>query len=152
MPWFLTQYPPIPTQPNSDGETVIGYFGTHIWARHMEEAKAFALARNIGEIIIGRSYTSPKSRPHPLPSEMLRKRRLTPRQRIEVLHAVSFLAYLCVQSLGTPAHETVGDEGFVHETIHSLLSGTPQRAQMIATLEHYENRVPGYRPTRRAGV
>jgi hypothetical protein len=150
MPWYMTQYPPIPTMPNSDGATVIGYFGTYLHARHRAEAESFVLARNIGEQIIGPSGA--KTRPEPALSDLLRKRRLTPRDKLHVMHAATFLAYLVMQSLATPPHEVVGDEGFLHHVVHTMLYGTPTREHVIATVRYFERRVPGYLNTKRDGV
>lgn len=143
MPWYMTQYPPVPTMPNGP-DLPIEYFGTYIYAHKLDAAKSFARMRNIGEIVLG--VSGEKRRPEPTVTDLMRRRRMTPRQRLEVVHAATFLGYLAMQSLGTPAHEVIGDEGFIHEVIHALLNGRPKRATVLTTLAHFEQRVPGYLP------
>jgi hypothetical protein len=151
MPWYMTQYPPLPTQshpPNDKTEgVVIGFYGSCVWARKRREAEDMIVARNIGEAIV--FVLGTKKRPEPTASEMFRKRTMTKRQALQAIHGVTFLAYLAMRSLATPPQDVVGDTGFLHEALHSLLSGEPRRAELIATLQFYERRVPGYLNMRR---
>jgi hypothetical protein len=141
MPWFLTEYEPFPVEPVKAPKNNIGKYGTHIWAKNWKHAETVCAMRRIGEIVVGAGHNKRDRRPEPLPSQLLKKR-MTHRQRIDFIHAVTFFSYLLMQSTGAPASAIVGDEGLVHQAIHCMIGAFPRQAMKTA-LEYFERRVPG---------
>lgn len=150
MPWYMTKYPAWPDQPKAGKDELVGYYSSFVFARGMDEAKRIVKARNIGEVIEGlwggRVGKPRLKNPHERPSDQLRRRKLTPRQRIDVIHNVCFLSYILQRSTGAPAQAILGDEGLLHQTVHCLQHGNPPRRALIDSLRHFERLVPGYWP------
>lgn len=148
MAWFLCNYPAWPKEPSL--KAPIGNYSSFIWARNLQEAKRLAKRRRIGERVMWERGN--RGQPYIPPSKQMRKRHLTPKQRLNVIHAVCFLSYLASRAMKMGPEDTMGDEGFLHQTVHSLSIGFPRRRQMIAYLEEIERRVPGYlKPGKKKG-
>jgi hypothetical protein len=144
MAWYLTRYRAWhPDSPPPVKGRWVGHYSMFIWARSMPDAWRKAKARNIGERVEC-VWQRKGVRPYELPSVLLTRRRLTPRQRIDVIHAVIFLAYLVGRSQKAQLPELIGDEGLVHMTAHCLAFGWPTRKKLAPHIRRYERRVPGY--------
>lgn len=145
MPWFLTHYAGAPgarvARPGMDS---IGEYGSFVWARTWREAETLCLRRGIGEHVVGRSGRRAAHRPEPRPSDLLRKRRLGPAERLGVVHAVCFLAGIWATSRNLPAWAVTADQAVLHDTIHCLSLGRPTRAEMIERLRVVEAETPGF--------
>lgn len=141
--WWTTVYPARPSWKHEglSPETVVGDYSSHIWATSRPQAEKLARRRNIGERLTGGSWVK---RPHLLPSEMLRRRRLSKKQALDCVHAVCFMGYLLMRSTGAKAEDLLGDEGLVHMTIHSITFGWPNRRDLAAEMRAFERMIPGY--------
>lgn len=149
MRWYHCHYPPRPEHANprvDKRDEGIGSYSSFIRANSVKNARILARRRNIGEIVDGRWGTTKSKTPYPLTSKMLLKSRLSKSQALDVIHSATFLSYLLMQSHSAPACDIVGDEGLLHQVIHSLCFGSPSRKDMAATLKYFEGRVPGYLP------
>ena len=140
MPWYATEYEPWPVEP-IQVETPVGKYGSFIWASNEREARAFAKRRRIGETVT--HVASRTRRPEPLPSELIR-RSMSPAQKLNFVHSVTFLSFLLAQSIGAPPHGLLGDEGLLHQAIHSMSIGWPRREPLRAIVRNFESRVPGF--------
>lgn len=125
-----------------DAENEVGDYSSFIRARDMKQARKLALQRGLGERVL--CLWGGKRAPYVRPSELLAKRSLTPKQRMDVIHGTCWLSYLLMQSMKTPPADTVGDEGILHQVIHYMSSGQPRKQGLIDSLRHYEHLVPGY--------
>ncbi len=148
--WYICHYPARPEHyfnwnATQDGDDLVGSYSSFILANSEKHARALAKQRNIGEHVDG-VLGARKSRPYPLASELLAKRRLTPSGKIDVLHATTFLSYLLMQSHSAPPCDILGDEGLLHQVIHTIAFGSPKRTDMVAVLRYFEKMVPGYWP------
>lgn len=143
MTWFLCVYPPHPHMP-VDIQDNIGDYSSFICASDLKAENRLARNRNIGEKVICQWQPEGRKAPYPKPSELMAKRSLTTRQRMDVIHGTCFLSYLLMQSMKTSPAAVVGDEGILHQVIHSMSFGRPSRKELIDTLRHYEQLVPGY--------
>ena len=142
MPWYETIYEPWPVAKQRDG-SVLDKYGSFIWAKSRQHARALAEQRRIGEIVGGVARRKATPRPEPAASELL-KPRMTPKQRVQFLHAVTFLAFVYGRSRGADLFTLLGDEGLVHQAVHAMQHGWPPRAELRETLRHFERRTPGY--------
>ncbi len=118
----------------------VGEYGTFIEARTRREAENYARRRGMGEVVAGQSLGG-----HDVPrvSELVRKAR-TPRQKLDCLHAATFLGYMALQSKVCQPFEVLGDQGIVHEIIHSFAGGGRPRAELSAELARIEGLIPGF--------
>lgn len=149
MAWFLCAYRPWPKQwPNI--KSPVGSYASFIWAKDLAAAKKIAAKRRIGErIILERGN---RGRPFTPPSVQLRKRRLTPEQKLDVIHGAIFLAFLFQRTKKATAHNTLGDEGGLHLLVHHFTTGWPRKRRIVRILEIYERAVPGYWPQPKRGA
>lgn len=127
-----------------DIEDNIGDYSSFIRATDLKAANRLARNRGIGEKVICQWQPEGRKVPYLKPSELLAKRSMTAKQRMDVIHGTCWLSYLLMQSMKVAPAATVGDEGILHQVIHSMSSGRPSRKALIDTLRHYEQLVPGY--------
>lgn len=138
----MTAYPADPSHAiGTASDEIINSYSSYVWAKSERHARLLAKRRNIGEVVIGGSQ---KAAPYPYLSELLRKRSMRPKDKIDAIHAATFLGYLLMQSCGAPPCDVIGDEGLVHQVIHCLAFGTPKRAHLAEVASYFERRVPGY--------
>jgi hypothetical protein len=149
MSWFICHYPPRPSftaMRNPGDDDLVGDYASFIWANSEKHAAVLARRRNIGEVVDGK-WGSRRSKPYRLPSELLLGRRIDKKKALDAVHSTAFLCYLLMQSHeDVPPCDIVGDEGLLHQVIHSLSLGWPRRKDMAATLKYFELGVPGYVP------
>jgi len=150
MAWFLTEYRAWPDEALND-KSPIGAYSSFIWASSLRQARRLAKRRRIGERVMGQSLgrSLGKRRPYSPPSIMLRKRRLTNRQKLDVVHGAVFLMFLLArqESMGAMGVAAIlGDEGLLHSLVHSLTTGWPRRKAVTRMMEDAERMVPGYWP------
>lgn len=122
----------------------IGDYSSFIRAPDRRAADRLARNRGIGEKVICEWAPEGRKAPYLKPSELMAKRALTARQRLELIHGVTWLSYILMQSMKTPPSIVLGDEGIVHQVIHCMISGRPLRSSLVATLQHFEQLAPGY--------
>lgn len=146
MKWFIAEYRAWPRGFVVDSP--ISTYTSFILARDLAHAKRLAKARNIGETLLGEGLRYSRSKaPYRPPSVLLRKRRLTQALRLDVIHATCFLSFLLMRVKGVKGagvHAILGDEGIMHQVIHTLSFGFPRRKAVITALEGCERMVPGY--------
>ena len=140
--WYLTEYSPWGKKPLP--ESPIGLYGSHIWARSFPDAERKAKLRGLGERVAGRVLMQKGARPHELPSQMVLSKRLSWKRKVRIIHATCFLCFLLARSNKWPTEGTMGDEGILHQVIHSLCIGWPRRKALSEMLAAAERMVPGY--------
>ena len=140
---YVTEYWTNPAKQRGPVSATNAKYGSHLWARSMSDAEKIAKARGMGEKITGwgRGRVG-----EPLPSDMLAKRNATPQQKIETLHAITFLGYVALQSEAAEPWEIVGDNGILHEAIHLFEFGGRDRKRLVQMCRDIESRVPGFAP------
>lgn len=144
MPWYMCVYPAWPHMPTDPGN-MVGDYSSFIRAKNLKQAEKLAAQRGLGERVICKWSPDGRKAPYPLPSDLLRKRSLSPKQRMDIIHGTCFLSYLLMQSAKAPPSGILGDEGLLHQVIHSMSFGRPSRKQLIETMIYFERQVPGYR-------
>ena len=135
MPWFISEYV-------SSGRK----YGADLWAKDFSDAKVVANRRGIGEAILGQGREHRK----PFfgcgfPSDLIRQRVLAKKDAIAIVHGVTFLSYIAIESDTYNVGQVLGDTGWLHETIHCLANGNPKRTKMVKWLREVEFVVPGFR-------
>ncbi len=141
MPWFICQYTAWPTDMLSDDP--VGDYSSFIYARSMRDANKIARIRRLNELVLCKWSRSNRS-PYRRPSDQLRRRKLSHKQRFDIIHGLTFLSYILLRSRRAPPEQLVGDEGILHQAIHSLAYGYPSRRGLIPIIRAFEIRAPGY--------
>lgn len=145
--WYITSYPAFPGHKGAvdpdvpENGAVVGLYGSYIWARSLPDAKRKAKARGIGERVYG---VIGRAMPYEPVSAQLRRKCLTPKRRLAIIHGATFLAYLASRGLKLRPWQVLGDNGFLHELVHCMAHGEPGRKETIAMVADIERRVPGY--------
>lgn len=104
MPWYATHYSAdfLGSPVRQPGRPTQGEFGTVIWARNTHDAEVICHQRGLGERVYSVSRKRALPRPEPRPSDLLRKRKMTPKQRVDAIHA----AGVSLRDLGYGAGQT----------------------------------------------
>ncbi len=147
MPWFMCEYSAYPKDKVRQ-RAEIGNYSSFIWANDRAHADALAAKRRLGEKVLCRWNKRGRNVPYEPPSTMLMKRRLTPTQRIGVIHGVCFLGYILLRSYRAPVEGVLGDMWILHQVIHGMQFGFPPRKKLAEMVRHYERMAPGYWPQR----
>lgn len=142
MPWYLCEYHAHP-QWSATGKGEPGAYSSELWARGQRDANRVARIRGLGEKVLSMGRGCPTF--HAYPSELILRRNDTRAKALEVVHAATFLAYVCMQAKLLLPYDVVGDEGIVHQTIHALANGSPTKRYVSIMLRHWEQRCPGWR-------
>jgi hypothetical protein len=129
----------------------VGEYGTFLEARTQKQAEQLASRRGMGETVCGHSQGG-----HDVPraSKMVKAAMRWP-ERMECLHAISFLCYMALQAKVVQPYEVLGDQGVLHEAVHQFLYGGRRGPWIKRELERIEGLIPGYpkvRPRRRKRV
>lgn len=151
MHWYAFRYPPRPSGEKMTpqrakiayGDSVIGLYASYIYANSRKHAQELALLRNIDEIM-WEGFPATRKDPYLFASKLLLKRTLSVKDKLDIIHSVTFLSYLLMQSCFAPPCDIIGDEGLLHQTIHCLCFGSPERRAMAVVVEYFERKVPGY--------
>jgi hypothetical protein len=145
MPWYATHYDAVMGRAVKEaGRPQGGDYTSFVWARNKYAAGLICHRRGIGESVFGPSGKKALPRPERRLSDMLRKRKLSPRDRIGIIHAAAFLSGIWATANNRPAWDVLGDEGILHTIIHSLANGSPTRARVIDRVRAMEQQIPGY--------
>lgn len=151
MPWYLTHYNATRGKDVvKPGEPHVGEYGTYVWARNQKQAETICAQRGLGERVAQRWQARALPRPEPRPSDLLRKRRMSARERLQVLHAATFTIGLWATARCQHPWDVLGDEGVLHSLLHAItLRGVPHKP-MIERLRVMEREIPGYLSARDA--
>ena len=150
MPWYATHYDPALGKPVAEpGYPQAGEYGSFVWARSRFEAESRCKRRGIGETLQrGTHQKKALPRPEPRASDLLRPRKMTPRQRIQAIHAATFVLGIWATANARPPWDVLGDEGVLHQIIHGLGLGIVRRSDLIDRMRVVEREIPGYLSTR----
>lgn len=142
MPWYLCQYPAFPADPITDDTE--GNYSSFIWARSRKDAERLAKVRRMGERVL--CCWQRKGRdPYRRPSDQLRRRKMTTRERFDAIHGLVFLSYILLRSRRATPEHILGDHGILHEAVHNLTFGcAPRRRELIEAVAGFERMAPGY--------
>jgi hypothetical protein len=153
--WYLTRYAaepgrrarPFSKAKHADERSWVSFYSSYIWATSWTNAERKARLRGIGEIVEGESCR--RGNPERRPSELLAKRRLTLRDRLAIIHGATFVTFLLMncrrsRTMLDRSKMLVGDQGLLHQLVHCLSFGRPRRRKMIAMLDSFERKIPGF--------
>lgn len=155
--WYQAYYAPDCRQV-ADEAPRVGLYGSYIFADNYDQALQFAAQRHLGERVEALfipirnkiEAANGKRWPYTPPSAMLGWKPTYWRKkdnRLEFIHAVTFLSFLAVRSKVIRADLGVlGDGGILHEAIHCMQFGRPSRNKLREWLQGIEAAVPGYVP------
>lgn len=145
MPWYATHYDAALGKPVArPGFPQVGEYGSFVWAASPSAATAYCKRRGIGESITRREQKRALPRPEPRVSDLLRRRRMTPRQKIQTVHAAAFVLGIWATANSRPAWDVLGDEGPLHQILHGLAWGGAKRRDLIERMRVIEREIPGY--------
>jgi hypothetical protein len=150
MPWYATHYDAALNKPVVEpGYPQVGEYGSFVWAPSRARAEARCRRRGIGEALMRGTYQRKAlPRPEPRASDLLRPRKMSPQQRMQAIHAATFVLGLWATANGRPAWDVLGDGGTLHEIIHGMSLGLGRRADFVERMRVIEREIPGYLSTR----